>query len=373
MALVLAACGTDDTATDEPTEAPDPQVEDADDEAAEAPDEGPLEILEVAYGTPTTLRGPGQAPFASLPEALGYWEEEGLDVEVLGFDSAGDVVDATDAGQIDVGLGGTGSFLPAVAAGVDLVSYYTERTRNFQNPMVPVDSPIETIADLEGTTIGVVNLASSSVPLITAMVDRVGGDPSTIEFVAIGAGPDALEQLNAGRIDVMGLWDSAHAQIIALGAELRPVTDDFFDNLGFVQPLFAKPEMYETDEGRRALIGIARGLAKATLFATENPEAAIELHWELYPESRPTGVDEDEALAGAVLVLETHLEKAQAVDGVWGLATQQQIMDQIEALERGGVLATEVSIDDFWTDELLDEINDFDHDAIIEQARNWGS
>jgi NitT/TauT family transport system substrate-binding protein len=203
------------------------------------------------------------------------------------------------------------------------------------------------------------------------MVDRVGGDPDSIEFVATGAGPDALEQLRAERVDVLGLWDSAHAQIMAMGQELRPVTDDFFDNLGFVQPLFAKPEMFEPDDGRRILVGVARGLAKATLFATENPEAAVRIHWEAHPESIPTGVPEDEALEQAVLVLSTHLEKAQPVDGVWGGATMQHIQDQVETLQRGGVLASDVEVDAFWTDELLDEINDFDADAVREAARNW--
>jgi NitT/TauT family transport system substrate-binding protein len=373
FALLAAACGdgdpvAEDTAAPAPVDDDDADDPVGDEEVEEAA--APKETLSVSYGGPTTLMGPGQAPFASLPDALGYWEEEGLDVEVLGFTAAGDVVDAVDAGQLDVGLGGTGSLLPAVAAGVNMIAYYTERTRNFRNPMVPPESPITEIADLEGTTIGVVGLGSAAVPLLKAMVDRVGGDPDSIEFVATGAGPDALEQLRAGRVDVLGLWDSAHAQIMALGQELRPVTDDFFDNLGFVQPLFAKPEMLESEEGRRILVGVARGLAKATLFATENPEAAVRIHWEAHPESIPTGVPEDEALEQAVLVLSTHLEKAQPIDGVWGWATTQQIQDQIETLQRGGVLASDVGIDQFWTDELLDEINDFDGDAVRGAARN---
>ena len=40
------------------------------------------------------------------------------------------------------------------------------------------------------------------------------------------------------------------------------------------------------------VIAIARGIAKATVYALANPDCARKLHWERYPSTKPTGADE---------------------------------------------------------------------------------
>ena len=40
------------------------------------------------------------------------------------------------------------------------------------------------------------------------------------------------------------------------------------------------------------LAGVARGIAKATVFGLANPEAAVRIHWKLYPASKPQSGDD---------------------------------------------------------------------------------
>ena len=46
------------------------------------------------------------------------------------------------------------------------------------------------------------------------------------------------------------------------------------------------------DKDPAMVIAIARGVAKATVFALANPDCARKLHWQHYPSTKPTGADE---------------------------------------------------------------------------------
>src|SRR5258706_12963574 len=60
---------------------------------------------------------------------------------------------------------------------------------------------------------------------------------------------------------------------------------------------------------RSAAANFAQGMAKGPLFTLTNPEAAVRIHWEKYPASKPTNIPEEQALREAVHVLEARLAK----------------------------------------------------------------
>jgi NitT/TauT family transport system substrate-binding protein len=351
--LLLAACGDDG---------------DAGDAGAEGEGANGEPTQEVTFGVATQALIVSLSPYTTVPEELGYFEEEGLEVEVLGFAGGGPTVQALDAGQIDVAIPPATSLFAAVSEGSEVKSFYTQITRNYLNPMVPEDSPIEDVLDLEGTTIGPQSLDSANVPLIRAMVAQEGGDPDSIDFVATGGPAEAMSFLQSGEIDALALWDAAYADIEAQGQPLREISTDFFRELGFHQGLIALEERIQED--RDMLVGMGRAISKGMVFADENPEAAIRLYWEENPESRPADIDEDEAMDNALRTLEARGENTEPVDGVWGLSTEEQVREHLEiVVEFNDLNPLEVS--DVWTDELLDEINDFDEDAIREEAREF--
>lgn len=349
LVLFLAACGGDDG--------------DGGDAAA-----GDEEMTEVKFGVATQALIVSLSPYTTVPEELGYFEEEGLDVEVLGFAGGGPTIQAIDAGQIDVGIPPASSMFAAVSEGSEVRGFYTQITRNYLNPMVPEDSEIEEVIDLEGTTIGPQSLDSANVPLIRAMVSQEGGDPDSIDFVATGGPAEALNFLQSGEIDALALWDAAYADIEGQGQPLREISNEFFRELGFHQGLVANASTIEDE--REMMVGLGRAISKGMIFAEENPEATIELYWQENPESVPTDIDEDEAMERALRTLEARGENTEPVDGTWGLATDDQVREHLEVVVEFNDL-NEISVEDVWTDELLEEINDFDEDAIREEARNF--
>lgn len=309
------------------------------------------------------------APYTSVPMEMGYFEEEGIELEIQNLAGSAEVVQAVATGQLDIGVILSPPLYSAVHEGADVQAFFNLITTNFAVPHVPVESPIEEIADLEGTTVGVVSQGAGAIPLIRSMLASEGGDPDSVDFIPVGAGADVAATVEQGQIDVVGLWDAVFANLESAGIELRPLSDPFFDDLGFQGPLFASRSALADDPD--LLAGVGRAVAKANVFASANPEAAVRLHWDAFPDTRPTGVDEEEALADALGGLEARLSTSEAVNGRWGYATPEQITEFGEVLVDGGGLAELPEPEDLYTDDLIDQINDFDPEPIEASARDY--
>jgi NitT/TauT family transport system substrate-binding protein len=359
VALFATACGGDDGGSD----AGGGDDGGGDEAAADG------ELTPVQFGVATQAQVTSLSPYTAIPEALGYFEEEGLEVEILGFAGGGETVEALDAGQLDVAIPPATSLFAATNAGSDVISYYTQITGNYLLPHVLDDSPIQDVLDLEGATIGSQSVSSANVPMIRAMVASEGGDPDSVEFIGAGGPAEAGSFLEQGELDAVALWDGAHAQLMGQGLDLREVTNDQFAELGFHQGLVVSEERLEED--REMLVGMARAISKGMAFAEENPEAAVQIYYEVYPDARPAGASDEDAIADGLLPLEARAENTVPVDGVWGLSTDEQVTEHVEAVNE--VEGYDNTLEDVWTADLLDDINDFDEDAIREEARNWSA
>jgi len=370
--LIATGCGSDATES-----TADPVVDSVTEEAVVAdstatPDEAaaPVEMTKVRLGVVGASMQVTFAPYTSVPINQGYFAEEGIELEIQNLAGSAEVVQAVAAGQLDVGVILSPPLYSAVNIGADVQGFYNLITTNFAVPHVPVDSEIETILDLEGTTVGAVSLGAGAIPLIKAMVASEGGDPESIDFVAVGAGADVATVIESGDIDVVGLWDAVYARLAGLGIELRPVSNDFFNELGFQGPIFARSSALADDPDLYERFG--RAVAKASVFTKANPSAAVLAHWAEFPDTKPTGVDDDKALADTLAGIEARLSSSAAVDGRWGYASPEEINEFAEVLVAGGGLEETPDPAMVYTDALIDGINDFDPAPIEAAAQNYG-
>jgi NitT/TauT family transport system substrate-binding protein len=329
-------------------------------------DDGDLRRVRLGIATQALIVSTG--PYTVLPQRLGYYAEEGLNVEVLAFSGGGATVEAVDAGLVDVAIPPATSLFAAVSRGSPLVAFYTQITTNYLLPEVPVNSPIRSVLDLQGRTVGSQAVTSANVPMIRAMVEMEGGNPNAVEFVGTGGPAEAASFLQWGHIDAIALWDAAHAQIAeATGMQFRQISNDFFRNLGFHQSLVTRRDRLERD--REMLIGIGRAISKAMVFADENPEAAVRIYWQAHPEARPTGVSEEEAMRQALTIYRARARNTQPIHGPWGLSTDEEVRDHLNVIVRVEGFRP-MTVEEIWTSELIEQINQFDAEAIREQARN---
>jgi NitT/TauT family transport system substrate-binding protein len=131
----------------------------------------------------------------------------------------------------------------------------------------------------------------------------------------------------------------------------------------------------ETLSGKRKQsIALAQGYAKGTLFASANPEAAIRMMWEIYPQSRSTGKDEATALRDDVSVLQARIQNWKLEKGgvsKWGESSERNYTAYVEFLHKWGILKEKIPTRDLITNDLIAEINDFDPAKIVAEAKAY--
>jgi NitT/TauT family transport system substrate-binding protein len=313
-----------------------------------------------------------QAPHSSVPAALGYWKEAGLDVEVQPFSGSTGAVQLVLAGSAHVTMATVEPLIIGRQKGARIVAMYNHVREPIYTIAVPADSPITSVKQLRGKTIGVLSLASGAVPFAKAMLRGEGFDPEKdVNWVAIGQGAQAAHAVLAKRVDALAYWDWGYAVMEIHGARFRHFTSDATAGI-LSLGLVANEDWLETHAGVAAKL--AQGIAKAALFTLTNPEAAVRLHWERYPASKPTGVPEEKALADAIHVLKARADKYR-IDNrkvpKWGAFTREEWVATQDFLYDNGMISRRIDAGQYYTDALLDRINDFDAAKVIEQAKNW--
>ncbi len=117
-----------------------------------------------------------------------------------------------------------------------------------------------------------------------------------------------------------------------------------------------------------------QGYAKGTIFAMANPEAAIRILWEVFPQTKATGKTEEEALKDDIKTLEARARNwPPAAGGVtkWGENSETNYGAYVDFLVKNGVLKEKVPAGDLITNELIDDINKFDAAAIATMAKGY--
>ncbi|MBN9428367.1 MAG: ABC transporter substrate-binding protein [Burkholderiales bacterium] len=327
----------------------------------------------IRLGTANVTQQTHTITYSSVPSTY-FWKEEGLNVQLIGLAGANATIEALDAGQVDVAVPATSAVFALLQARPqsDLVAFYTFTNSFNALPAVPKDSPIRRVRDLMGKTIGVQNLANSQVALTRAMVKLDGGDPAALKFIAVGEGVEAVRALQTKQVDAVALFDSLYALIEAEGVPLRILESDQVqsDKVGFVGVLVTKRAYFE--QNREALTRLARGVAKASVFAKHNPQGAVRVHWAMFPVTRQRGVSEEAAMRRSLLPMQARLQNVHEVGGLWGNATPEQIAGYQQLLLEGGVLKQRVDTSRLWNPSLLKEINNFDRKSVeklAEQAK----
>ena len=329
-------------------------------------------LKKVVFAVTTKDISVGHAAHSSLPVALGYWKDEGLDVSVTSVEGSAAGLQQLGSGNIQIVSIGPEEIVIGREKGVKIKGFYVQARETIYRIVVPADSPIQGVAQLRGKTIGVPALASGSVPFSKALVASVGIDPEKdLKILAVGVGAPGRLALQQKQVDALALWDTLQASIENSGLPLRRL------DLPMVQEMLGQTISSRDDfiaDNAAVLIGFARGVAKATLFGVTNPEAAVRIHWKAYPQTRPQGVEEAKAMKEALHVFKSRFD-LQRVDNRpdkrYGIGTPEQ-WEKLKAIYKDQKLVEgTVPAADFYTSALLAEINRFDQAAVIRQAKEY--
>src|SRR5260221_6562298 len=121
-----------------------------------------------------------------------------------------------------------------------------------------------------------------------------------VRIVANGEGAQAAAMVRDKQVDALSIYDTQYTLIENVGVKLRELENKDlarYPSNGFIA-------LDETlAKSRKQAVALANGYARGTVFAIANPEAAVRIFWEVFPQAKPTGKDEATALADDVRAL----------------------------------------------------------------------
>lgn len=327
-------------------------------------------LQKVSFGLPVASIN---SSYCIIPVAMemGYFAEEGLEVSINQIGGSTAVVQNVLSGTLDLGGAIAEPIFKAVSDGHQLVMTYNFVRRSAASVAVLEDSPIQGLQDLRGKKLGAQSLGSGNIMLTNAILSKLGINPQTeITYLAVGIGAQALQAINSGYVDGLVLFDSLYAQMEVAGAKFRYFYGEGQDQL-FSTQFVMRQELVDKDP--KMVAGFGRAMAKASLFAAENPEACVRMMWSVYPSSRVAGMSDEDQLRNDLAVITKRMEfmTPDRPDG-WGEYNADDVVVVNEFVAEGGVIPAKLEdVSVIYTNKFAAEYNDFDREAVIAEARGW--
>ena len=281
-ALIAAACGggqqtgtLSPTAGGAQTAAPTPEGTGSP-AATEAESPSPAAEPEVS-----TIRL-GLLPLADvapvyLGQAEGFFEGEGLTLEIQIVQGGAAAIPALVAGDLDITFGNYVSFFLASSQDVDLriIAEQNRATPGFSSIMTLPDSGISDPTALEGKRLAVNTLANVAEITSRAQIKDAGGDPDAVEYIEIPF-PDMIATLERGDVDAIFAVEP-FATLATQQLQAVEVANPYGGRLeGFPVAGFQATTEF-AEQNPNTIAAFQRAMVNASQMAADDPEAVVEI------------------------------------------------------------------------------------------------
>ncbi len=338
LALAVSACGA-------PSAAPPGQ---AGADAGESGGEGETVVIGVGGQTLLTYLP------TTLAEELGYYEDEGLDVDLQDLQGGSKALTAMIGGSTDVTSGYYEHTIQMQAKNQPVKAFVNMNLSSGLALVVTEENKdsITSIADLEGKNVGVTSPGSSTDMFVKYLLSKEGMDIDAAAVSAIGAGSSAVAAVEQGQVDAAVM--------------LEPDITVLAKRLG-TEPTIL--EDVRTPEGLQEVFG-AEAWPSSSLYATsdwleENPETAQKLATaitrtlefiadssgeEIAAEMPEQFAGGDPAQYAAVI---DELKKTLSVDGAFTEDGTESVLET-QRIANPEVGETEINLEETYTNEFVD-------------------
>jgi aliphatic sulfonates family ABC transporter substrate-binding protein len=243
--------------------------------AASQKDQGPQSEAAGIQGGPVRLRlavQPGDIqPYVA--QKLGYFEEDGIDVELISFSYGPPIIEAFTSKSVDFGLVGDLPAYSGIANGIDITIIGTYSTSETQNGLIARNAAnIKKLEDLKGKRVSV-PFGSNSQPLLYLYLERAGLKDTDVEIINLSV-TDSVASLVAGRIDAAVVWEPHLSTATKPGSGIS----ELFSAEGFklfVNPIIARGEFIAQYPEQTAKL--LKVLNRAGIWAKEHQDEAAKI------------------------------------------------------------------------------------------------
>lgn len=214
---------------------------------------------------------------------------DGLEVEKLCFDSGSDAVQALIGGSLDVFMGSTEHVISTRAQGLSTRGYAGINGRAPYALLTEVSSDVQSVADLEGETVGVTSPGSLADTELHIAAQENGVDYKTMKVIGAGSGATMASAIKQGRVAAGMVSEPQQSELIESG-DYRLIWEPEFDYASII----AVSNADWVEENEDTMSSFLAGLTEAAEMAKSDEEWAVEtMKKEKFPVS-------DEVLASAV-------------------------------------------------------------------------
>jgi NitT/TauT family transport system substrate-binding protein len=231
---------------------------------------------------PLKLRvGLGSSPVPPLPNSviwlakdLGFYQREGLEVELIEFQGTPLAIAAMISGDIDVGNVSTSEVIRLAATkGQPMRAIHSPDARLYF--LIAARDDIKTVQGLQGKTFAVARLGSVDHTQAMLTLKALGVNPANLTVVGMGVPSTRAQALVAGRVDAtavsLGTWATIQREP---GVKVLVDHNTFFESTTVVEKVNAATAKV-IEEKPEQLRRFTAAIVKAARYFADNQEAWV--------------------------------------------------------------------------------------------------
>jgi NitT/TauT family transport system substrate-binding protein len=348
LGTLLAACGGDD-----------------DDEAAPGTGTGTgaaMERATVRWISPRGTLDVMDDYNLWVPIEQGYFDELGLDVELIAGPGGNATASATFVAenQADMGYPSPGVLTSSIDSGVPVKSAWEMISGQVFNFSLPADSPITDVKQLEGKTMSV--LTAGWKVIVDPILVEVGVDPESIKYLE--SGPQWNQVVSQGRADAGLAWEGLRAQLAGQGLKLKYLLGSEFSEGPSNSYVVRKADL-DDDKLKDAYARFFKAVVMGMTFTKENPQAAAQITYRKRPDLAATL--EPQLALESMIELATAYGTTEREGQGFGYHPEEAWENYIKNIAELGQIKKVLPLEDVITNEFVEPAN---RDADTDRARS---
>lgn len=271
----------------------------------------------------------GVSPPAALPQSIlslavqqGFFQKEGLDVEIESVNGTPAIITAMRSGDIDVGIINSSDVIKLQAAKtLEMRVIGSPNGRNFW--MIVSRDTIDKPTDLRSASYAISRVGSEDHALALTVLKSKGIDTSEINFLALGMPTIRVQALVANQIQAttttVGTWITIRNQP---GVKVLVPPDDFWSTAPLMSNVSAATTAVVRDKPE-ALRRYTRGMLQTARYYAQHKEEWVRDMGTLRPDIQSADLSE----------LWDQFKSSWAVNGQLNLSTFQKTSDYLYATD----------------------------------------
>jgi NitT/TauT family transport system substrate-binding protein len=302
-----------------------------------------------------------------IAAGAGFYKQQHLDVTKNYGANPATAAQLVATGKADLAAIPVEPVLIGYDKGLKLQFILSRQVRYSYVLAVTTNSPIKTLSDFKGTTLGETAAGGAAEVASESMLAGVGLKPTDYSFVAIGVGAQALTAITSKRVDGVAFpyLEVVNDSIVG-GVQFRVFRHPLLKDVGNVgycaspATIAARPDVLKR---------FARAIVEAALFVRINPQAAALL----YVKGSGQKVTDDtvERTTRILIGLQDDLPAADPSNKRIGYFNPRNITLYSNILAQYGMIKSAVPGSDVVTDQFIAYANDFDHKALVAFAKSY--